>query len=628
MMKTPLAVSCRLTRSPSPMTLVVRASTMVRAKCVTVLVVVFALVTVAACERLAEPGPEASGPPDAGVDEQAVGETLGEDAHMVALAREIPGFGGYWREAPGGRLVVALTEAGAGNFPAARRAVLARRAADVTRAPSLTNERVEAPPEVVERVVEYSFIELARHRARLRSALFAIPEVVSLAVDEELNRIVVGLEDMSGEAAVVALAADLGVPVEMVSFSQKSRARMSMSSGESSPHLSLSSFSEGTRARLDRPRLDRPIADGRLRGGYQVQAEGGKICTLGFTAVLGNGGLVFVSNSHCSKIPWRTDFGDWGQPDTDNIVGVEVEDPPPRRCGIFRRKCRDSDASMMAVDTGVSIALGEIGRTERRDRDCGRGFYPGREPCTVRIDSLHPTITMTHTRFSSDKNDVLDKIGRTSGWTFGLVKETCEDIAGETGVKILCADVVRMVTADGDSGAPVFKYYSDGTAEFRGIVYAYRDFRASDDYGRETIFQDLEQIQRDLGALTVLDPGPPVVEIMGRDLVPPGKACTWIADARGLQPFSYEWSGVLGGSDRRITDIVRESGWLRVTVTDPLDRVARDSIDVTVGRSRTCEIGGGGGDTIQPPTTPPPSHLTTEMTLPRSVGAGDNGSPG
>ena len=213
----------------------------------------------------------------------------------------------------------------------------------------------------MERVVEYSFIELARHRARLR-ALFGVPDVVSLAVDEELNRVVIGLEDPSSKAAVLALAAELAVPVEVITFSQESRARMlSMSSGESPPPLSPS---EGAGT------LRRPIADGKLRGGYQVEAEGGKICTLGFTAVLDSGGLVFVSNSHCSKIPWSTDFGDWGQPKSDDTVGVEVDDPPTRRCGILRRKCRDSDASMMAVKAGVSIALGEIGRTTERNRDC------------------------------------------------------------------------------------------------------------------------------------------------------------------------------------------------------------------------------------------------------------------
>ena len=392
---------------------------------------------------------------------------------------------------------------------------------DVTRASSVTNEWIEPPPEVVERVVEYSFIELARHRARLRSALFAIPEVVSLAVDEELNRIVIGLEDLSGKAAVLALVTDLGIPVETISFSTRSRARMlSMSSGEASPDLSLS---EGV------GRLDRSIPDGRLRGGYQVQAEGGQTCTLGFTAVLDNGGLVFVSNSHCSKIPWRTDFGDWGQPDTDDVVGIEVEDPPVRKCwkrwkGFFpiRVDCRDSDASMMAVDTDIFIALGEIGRTERRDRDCGGGYYPGRKQCTVRLDSV-PIITITHTRYSSDDGDVLDKIGSVTGWTWGNVTGTCEDVRGQTDVVIECADIVDFVTTLGDSGAPVFKYYSDGTAEFRGIVFGVFDERDSDGYGRKGVFQDLEQIERDLGALTVTDPGVPSVRIRGRDLVPPEK---------------------------------------------------------------------------------------------------------
>jgi len=239
---------------------------------------------------------------------------------------------------------------------------------------------------------------------------------------------------------------------------------------------------------------------------------------------------------------------------------------------------------MMAVNADVAVALGEIGRTERRDRDCsGSGFYVDREQCTTRLDPQDPTITITHTWVTSVENDVLDKIGRTSGWTWGVVTETCEDIAGESKVRILCADVVRMLTGDGDSGAPVFEYYSDGTAEFRGIVYANRDHRASDDFGRETIFQDLEQIERDLGSLTVVDAGSPVVRIEGPRAALRGETCTWTTRTWGLSPFSYEWSGILRGSSRSITGVVNKSGWLRVTITDPLGRTASDSLDVIVG---------------------------------------------
>ena len=534
------------------------------------------LLALAACERLAGPDGTAR-PPTAGPEVQAAVEALGEDPHMVALALEIPGFGGYWYESPGGRLVVALTaDAGAGGFPAARRAVLARLAADVTHASPVASELVEPPPEVVERTVRYSFIELARHRARLR-ALFGVPEVVSLGVDEELNRVEIGLEDPSAEEAVLALVAELEVPAEVVSFSQGSRIRMSSAdSGRWSPHSSPA-------GRSTRVRLDGPTADGKLRAGYQVEADGGSECTLGFTAVLDNGGLVFVSNSHCSETPWSTDFGDWGQPDTDNIVGIEVSDPPPGKCGILRRKCRDSDASMMAVDTSVSIALGEIGRTERRDRDC-RDFDGDlfKELCTMFVDSVNPTIRITSVRTSSDQNNILDQIGIGTGWTWGRVTKTCEDVKGQTGVVVKCADEVDFVTGDGDSGAPVFQYSDDdGTAQFRGIVFGYHETTRSDDFGWKGVFQDLEQIEWDLGGLRVMDPGLLVVRIEGPRAALRGETCTWTT--WGLSPISHEWSGILRGSGRRLTGVVNRGGWLRVTVTDPLGRTASDSLEVIVG---------------------------------------------
>ena len=560
----------------------------------------FALVAVAACEWPAEPEPEASRVRVAGTDEQPVGEVLGEDPHMVALAREIPGFGGYWWEhesatAPGtagtdhrpdrGRLVIALTEAGAGSFAAARRTVLSRRAAEITRAPSSlsqVSELPEPPPEVVERVVAYSFIELARHRARLR-ALFAVDEVVSLAVDEEFNRVVIGLEDPAAKAAVLALVTELAVPVEVISFSQEKRVKMlGLSSGESPPHpITLGGAG----------RLDKSIPDGRLRGGYQVEAEGGKKCTLGFTAVLDNGGLVFFSNSHCSRIPWQTDFGGWGQPDSSSLVGVEVGDPPVRRCwkrwgGIIpiRVDCRDSDASMIAVNTGVSIALGEIGRTRKRHQDCTLGLPSSVDYCDIFIDPENPALFITYTRYSSDKGDVLDKIGHASGWTSGSVTETCKDVRGDTGVVVECADEVDFSVTWGDSGGPVFKYLGSGSVQFRGIVFGMKDsIRGWNGVHEKGYFQDLEQIQWDHETLTVIDPGVPWVRIVGSSLVQPEEECTWTTSTWGLRPLTYEWSGVLHGSGSKITGVVEESGWLRVKVTDPLDRTASDSLEVTVG---------------------------------------------
>lgn len=474
-----------------------------------------ALVAFSACEPLGPPKSEVSGPPTAGADEHAAREALGEDAHMVALASEIPGFGGYWyeydsdrspgaagadRRPDGRRLVIALTEGSAGSFPAARQAVLGMLS------PSLTSGSREPAPEVVERVVEYSFIELARHRLRLR-ALFAVPEVVSLGVDEEVNRVVIGLDDPSAKATVLALVTELAVPTEVISFSQRSRVKMlGVSSAESPPDPLSSSTTLTLRGR---------VPGGRLQGGFQVEADGGGICTLGFTARLANGVAVFVSNSHCSMTPWRTDFGNWGQPVASDVVGYEIEDPRTRKCWKtkwkfipWRYDCRDSDASMVAVNSDVSISLGRIGKTIKPLRDCTLSPIPvplGPEHCIRNLDPITPTLRVTSTKSSSNDGDILDKMGSATGWTWGYVLRTCEDVRGDSGVVIECADEVDFPVADGDSGAPVFKFRPGlNTVELRGIVFGMREERAgTNGVHRKGYFQDLEQIERDLGPLTV-----------------------------------------------------------------------------------------------------------------------------
>ena len=151
--------------------------------------------------------------PAASASDALTDDELGESPQQLALAREIPGFGGVWCE-PGegsrseGRIVLALTEAGVGDLPRARGAVLA---AMGQFAPPTADA-----PEVLGRVVEHTFLEMAEHRARLRPHLFEMDEVVSLSVDEEFNRIKVGVTDFAFASAVEEVAADLGVPVAML----------------------------------------------------------------------------------------------------------------------------------------------------------------------------------------------------------------------------------------------------------------------------------------------------------------------------------------------------------------------------------------------------------------------------
>lgn len=519
---------------------------------------------------------ELSGARDAetGVPPSALQEDLGESPLMMNLAREIPGFAGIFFEPGGERLVISLTESNQTEFAEVQQAVLAGLAADVVSPPAA---HVITPPQFVRRVVEYSFIELAWHRARLRSPLFAIPEVVSLSVDEEFNRIKIGLEDPAARGSVLALAAELAVPAEMLSFAEESRpVLLHMSAGK--PRLPSSSVDS----------LHHRIADGRLRGGYAVRVEekDTAVCTLGFPAILRNRSAkrVFVTSSHCSTVRFDLDARDVGQPDTSNVVGYEIKDPEPHSCRTitdWRRKCRHSDAALNRAT--ADIALGEIGRTKDRV-NCGDGCYLKRN---TEIQSTRPTISITGYARSIIDNEILHKVGQATGWTYGDVTETCKDMKLDEGeekdprIVRLCSGVGHIGVYGGDSGAPVFRYKrSDLTVELKGIVWV------GEEGGTNTYFSNYERIERDLGGMWVYDPGPPVIRyITGPPWVPRGWECGWNSSSDGMYPFHHYWSGVLTGFTGERHGILgspEESGWLKLEVVDILGRRVQDSVYVIV----------------------------------------------
>ena len=58
------------------------------------------------------------------------------------------------------------------------------------------------------------------------------------------------------------------------------------------------------------------------------------------------------------------------------------------------------------------------------------------------------------------QNDVVEKIGITTGWTYGEVDETCATKMTSTGKYLLCSYSAEMGGDEGDSGAGVFMNYS------------------------------------------------------------------------------------------------------------------------------------------------------------------------
>jgi hypothetical protein len=87
--------------------------------------------------------------------------------------------------------------------------------------------------------------------------------------------------------------------------------------------------------------------------------------------------------------------------------------------------------------------------------------------------------------------ELLDKVGRTTGWTRGAVLATCVDV-GVSGARIamLCQDFVEAAVAGGDSGSPVFQQVGDKDATLYGILWG--------GAGSLYVFSAMENIREEL----------------------------------------------------------------------------------------------------------------------------------
>ena len=528
-------------------------------------------------------------------------DELGESPILLALGREIPGFGGiYYEPGEGGgaedRLVLAVTEAGAGDLPMARKAVLAA----VARFAPPTADA----PEMLHRVVEHTFLEMAEHRARLRPRLFAMDEVVSLGVDEKFNRIKVGVTDLAFASAVEGVAAELGVPGAMLEIVRGSPVERLAATVDDLPGSPSPAPADWPRKLTDR------IPDRRLAGGYEAGARvSPDPCTTGFTTVSSvwteRDGRTkgFVSASHCTQRPLQPDVagdGDWKQPHSDwfgwdrdskeGLVGQELWDPAPEWCE--HGECRHADAALMEVDEdSAGIAFGKIARTMEAQRSCTGGLL---DECELRIDQYNPTFTILFERPWPGMGRSIHKVGRTTGWTYGTIAETCVDDRDMHGIWIYCSHKLKLFASGGDSGAPVFMFddFDRDSTEVHlvGIVWG----RDPDD--ATVLISNIDQIRKEFR-----DQGHSFLTYFHRDSLPPDIReiegprnppksnppaffeWKWIAvvKSEGMQPVTYEWSGVLSGTgDTLVARMPSDSteGWLFLELTDAADQFAEDSI--------------------------------------------------
>jgi hypothetical protein len=416
-------------------------------------------------------------------------ELIFDDEPMMAIARELPGFGGFWFDDED-RIVVGLTNP-----------------QDLDRAIELVKPWLSAhkPKGYVAQIVRYPFIELAVYRTILMDYVHEIEGVRSLGVNESDNRVKIGVLTDAALPPLIELLNELQIPLEAVIFPRVGKAVRASKLRDNFPSV--------------------------IRGGYQTTVYGEQAyCTLGFAARrVSNNAPVFLTASHCTWDDFATDNPAdsarfrYGQSSTDSI-GRELLDPNLSYAN--GKSFRNADAAL--ISALKSLDFGYIARTT-----WGNGTEGGSGSDT--IDAELPRFQITSRGNHTYENETLHKVGVTTGWTYGAVESTCDD-GDYGGHSILCEDRVDLEADPGDSGSPVFALGVGDQAELRGILFA----TDVDGPYWDSYMSDLHQIELDLGSIVV---HPITAEIeTGPDFVPQLAWCQWVGVAReGIAPFSYEW---------------------------------------------------------------------------------------
>jgi len=300
-----------------------------------------------------------------------------------------------------------------------------------------TREIPNHVPEVVLVPARYSFLALRSWRDTLTRRFLRLPNARGIGINYERNQIVMsvplgGVEESNVLANSAGLAADAYAVVEQQATSLKSLA------------CPATPFTGTTLLDCIRP----------VPAGVQIALTSNKGAVIGdcsVTSVNVRGRVAgYVSAGHCMSPTFSQgfDFVYQNQPDPANQIGTESVDPVGFNCGTALNplNCRYSDSAWVSASTSgqfgtIAQTLAENGNTNPHTvlSCCDHG------PCAECI------VSSTHPRFyikgsaSAVQGMVVEKMGRTSGWTSGVVKAVCKDENDGLGHTYICNDVSDLM---------------------------------------------------------------------------------------------------------------------------------------------------------------------------------------
>ena len=211
------------------------------------------------------------------------------------------------------------------------------------------------------------------------------------------------------------------------------------------------------------------------------------VCTMGFN-VDHSGGRSFITNSHCTNTQGGVEGTTYAQPSRTidpTVIATEVDDPVYVKGGACPRgkRCRHSDASRALYATAVASNRGDILKTT------------GANNGSLTVGGLFTVTSQDNTTKNFQIGRILNKVGRTTGWSQGPVSRTCvnTNVSGST-IHQFCQTFVDAAVDGGDSGSPVFGITSGDAVQLVGILWG-----GGTSY---YVMSPLASVQQELGSVT------------------------------------------------------------------------------------------------------------------------------
>lgn len=372
------------------------------------------------------------------------------DEILADIALKVPGYGGHFIDDDGNLNVYLLSN----QEREAIKSVFRQhhRAGVLTAGDDLLSD-------LRSRQGQYNFLQLYNWKAELRSSgVLGIKGVTLLDINEAQNNITLGVKDLVHKEKVFEKVRQIGIPESAINIIERDPVEYNIRSKRTT-----------------------------LAGGLQIRYIVGSstyTCTLGPVA-LRNGVKGFIVNSHCTATRFTVDNEKFYQAKpSDRHIATETVDPPYFTGGDCppSRRCAYADAAFAEWKHRGTWNLGRIYKTEYSGHLNGSTHRVG---ASFIINRKSHLITV---------GTLVQKVGRTTGWTYGDITRTCVDgNVYQSNITMLCQYAADYGNGSGDSGAPVFQRATPITNDvyLSGINWGTN--------GIESFFSDISFVDNHLG---------------------------------------------------------------------------------------------------------------------------------